>query len=137
MTQDILHFLFCLIGYVRKYTKRRDIHEDIIVKFSHVAGKYNPFHRIVGRFQDSLGYVEAVGKIIRSPCGNISQRYPGSPLHHPRHHFVNRTVSPAADNQVISVGVKFTYLLIGIPVRLRRVYHYLVIRFHENIDNIR
>ena len=105
MPQHILHLLLRLIGYIRKKAERRNIHEDIIIKFSHIAGKQRAIHRVIRCPKKSFRDMQAIGKIVGRSCRDIANGIPLVSLHHPGYHFVDSPVPAAADYQVIFIRI--------------------------------
>ena len=138
MSQYIFHWLFGLVRYIRKKSKCRDIHKNIIIKSSCVAGKYLSIHSIICSFQQTSRDVKTACEVIRCSGRDIADRIPLIPvsLHHTGHNFIKRSVSSAAHDQIIFVWVIFFNLFIGITVCLRRICYNLISRFHKDINNI-
>ena len=105
MPQHILHLLLRLIGNIRKKAERRNIHEDIIIKFSHIAGKQRAIHRIIRCPKKSFRDMQAIGKIVGCARWDIADGVPLVSLHHPGYHFVNGSVPATAHYQIIFVRI--------------------------------
>ena len=136
MSQNILHFLLCLIRYIREESECCNVHEHISVKPSDITGKFFPPCSCTCRLEKILRDMETARKVVGRSCRDVTDRNLFFSLHHSGYDLIKCSVTTTADHTVILL-CKCLYFIISVFIFLRRIYNHFISCFYNNVNNIR
>ena len=125
VAKRIFQILSRLIRHIRQHAERSHIHKVIVIKPSDITGKRHSVCNQPGCLLHLLRYSETVRKIIRTSGRNVSKHSFLSAAHQSGHHFIQRPVSAAADNQ-IKLLCPFFYRLATIHLPLGGINRHII-----------